>query len=171
MRKKISFQDPDQVLALIREQEASVRFRKNRWKLCGKLRRGQGVVLLAFLSQILLPTAAIAVYSSIRHEPALLFTIPLYVLLPFFLPLGCLSATLITGVGLAGLILSWPPILVSLCLPAELYFLGGRLWWFAIQWALLPDLMSDRHFFKELWEEKLLFVQTQDGFFGYGDSN
>lgn len=171
MQKNFSFQNSDQVLALIRAREASVRFRRNRWSLCAKLRRGQGVVLTAFLSQILLPTAAIAIYAFICREPTLLFAALPYALLPFLLPLGCLSATLITGIGLAGLFLSWPPILVALCLPAELYFLGGRLWWLAIQWALLPDAMADRLFFKELWEEKLLFVQTQDGFFGFGDSN
>lgn len=170
MQKKPSFQTSDQVLELIREKKASIRLRKNRWKLCGKLRRSHGLVLAAFHTQILLPAAAVAVYAFILREPYLLFAAVVYVLLPFFLPLGCIAATVLTGVGLAGLLLSWPPPLVALCLPAELYFLGGEIWWMSIQWAILSDAMGDRLFFKELWEAGLLFVQTEDGFWGYSDT-
>lgn len=170
MQKKTFPPSSDKVMELVRSGQASLRLRKNRWKLCGKLRRGQGVVFAAFLSQILLPAAAIAVYASLRQEPALLWAIFLYILIPFFLPLGCVSATLATGLGLAGLFLSWPPILVALFLPAELYFLAGGLWWLAIEWAILPAAMGDKLFFQELWEEGLLFVQTKDGFWGYEKS-
>lgn len=128
---------------------------------------GHASVVLTFLLQLLLPAALVAGWYLHCRELSALAALPVYLLLPFVLPLGQFLAGLMTAFGLFGLIWHWPAWSVALLLPALLSYFGSWLWQQSILLLACRQVLGDKAVFEELWTQGLIALQTKEGVFQY----
>lgn len=168
MYRDTPFKSYNQIQDGLRKKSILLRIARGRYAvLLQRFGPGHASVILTFLLQLLLPAAAVVGWYLYCRELSALAALPVYLLLPFALPLGQFPAGLLTAFGLFGLIWDWPAWSVSLLLPALLSYLGSWLWQQSILLLVCRQILNDKAVFEELWLRGLIALQTKEGVYQY----
>lgn len=168
MYRDTPFKSYAQIQDGLRKKSILLRIARGRYAvLLQRFGPGHASVILTFLLQLLLPAAVVVGLYLYCRELSALAALPVYLLLPFALPLGQFPAGLLTAFGLFGLIWDWPAWSVSLLLPALLSYLGSWLWQQSILLLVCRQILNDKAVFEELWLQGLIALQTKEGVYQY----
>ena len=167
MYRDTPFKSYNQIQDGLRKKSILLRIARGRYAvLLQRFGPGHASVILTFLLQ-LLPAAAVVGWYLYCRELSALAALPVYLLLPFALPLGQFPAGLLTAFGLFGLIWDWPAWSVSLLLPALLSYLGSWIWQQSFLLLVCRQILNDKAVFEELWLQGLIALQTKEGVYQY----
>lgn len=171
MYQDTPYQNYTQIQDGLRKKAILLRIARGRYSiLLQRFGQGRPSVVLTFLLQLILPIAFVVGWFLYCRESFVLFAIPIYLLLPFLLPLGQLLSGIMTAFGLFGLIWHWPAWSVAILLPALLSYFGGWLWQQSILLLVCRQVLNDKTVFEELWTQGLIALQDKQGLYQYARS-
>lgn len=171
MYQDTPYKDYAQIQSALRKKTVILRIARGRYSiLLQRFGQGRPSVIFTFLLQMILPISFIVGWFFYCREILVLFAIPIYLLLPFTLPLGQFLSGIMTAFGLFGLIWHWPSWSVAILLPALLSYFGGWIWQQNIQLLVCRQALNDREVFEELWTQGLIALQDKEGLYQYASS-
>ncbi|MFU7516799.1 hypothetical protein [Clostridium sp. HCS.1] len=125
------------------------------------------IMQISYVLPFLLPFMVLMCICFFYKNSSVFLALPIYLFLPYFIPIPRVIAMAMTILGLFGLVWDWPPLVVGVFTPG-LFSLGGiRVWQFVIQASVVRMALQNEKIFERLWKEKLIALQDKEGIHQY----
>lgn len=125
------------------------------------------IMQISYVLPFLLPFMVLTCICFFYKNSFVFLALPIYLFLPYFIPIPRVIAMVMTILGLFGLAWDWPSLIVGILTPA-LFSLGGfQAWQFVIQASVIRMALQNEKIFERLWKEKLIALQDKEGIHQY----